>query len=174
MGKKKLDVMAKEREIFIHGETDENGNIIVPGCVRNGISEKDANTIFDEMAEFAKYAVNKSHAAAYAVVSYRTAYIKAYYPEALLAATLNSYLGVLDKIPMYIDECRNLQIEILKPDINKSMSTFTIEDGKIRFGLGSIKNVGFAVIDSIVEERINNGPYKSFTDFCERTRRQRR
>ncbi len=168
MGKKKLDVMAKERNIFIHGEEDENGNVIVPGCVRNGISEKDANVIFDEMAEFAKYAFNKSHAAAYAVVAYRTAYIKAYYPEALLAATLNSFLGNLDKIPMYIDECKNLQINILRPDINKSNTRFTVDNGKIRFGLGSIKNVGIAVVENIVKERENNGLYKSFTDFCER------
>ena len=168
MGKKKLDVMAKEREIFIHGQVDEDGNIIVPGCVRNGIDEKSANTIFDEMAEFAKYAFNKSHAAAYAVVSYRTAYLKAYYPEELMAATLNSYLGNLDKVPIYIDECRRLNIEILKPDINKSFTRFTVENNKIRFGLGSVKNVGVAVVDSIVKERNMNGPYKSFTDFCER------
>lgn len=168
MGKKKLDVMAKEREIFINGEVDENGNVIVPGCVRNGITEHDANVIFDEMAEFAKYAFNKSHAAAYAVVSYRTAYIKAYYPEALLAATLNSFLGNLDKIPIYIDECKNLNIEILKPDINKSNVKFTIEDGKIRFGLGSIKNVGISAIESIVKNRKKNGNFKSFADFCER------
>jgi len=168
MGKKKLEVMAKEREIFIHGEVDENGKVIVPGCVRNGIDEASANKIFDEMAEFAKYAFNKSHAAAYAVVSYRTAYIKAYCPEALLAATLNSYLGNLDRIPMYIDECRNLNIKILKPDINKSHTKFTIEDGGVRFGLGSIKNVGIQAVDDIVAEREKNGPYKSFTDFCER------
>lgn len=122
--------MAKEREIFIHGEVDESGNVTVPGCVRNGIDENSANKIFDEMAEFAKYAFNKSHAAAYAVVAYRTAYLKAHYPEALMAATLNSYLGNLDKVPMYIDECKNLQIEILKPDINKSYSKFTIDNRK--------------------------------------------
>ncbi len=169
MGKKKLDVMAKEREIFIHGEKDENGNIIVPGCVRNGIDEESANKIFDEMAEFAKYAFNKSHAAAYAVVSYRTAYIKAYYPEALMAATLNSFLGNLDKIPMYIDECKNLNIKILKPDINISHTKFTIDqNGAIRFGLGSIKNVGIQAVENIVTEREKNGTYESFTDFCER------
>ena len=168
MGKKKLDVMAKEREIFINGQVDENGNIIVPGCVRNGIDVESANKIFDEMAEFAKYAFNKSHAAAYAVVSYRTAYLKAYYPEELMAATLNSYLGNLDKIPLYIDECRRMNIEILKPDINESATRFTVQDNKIRFGLGSIKNVGVAVVDSIVAERVKNGPYVSFTDFCER------
>ena len=135
MGKKKLDVMAKEREIFIHGQVDEEGNIIVPGCVRNGIDEKSADKIFDEMAEFSKYSFNKSHAACYAVVAYRTAYLKAYYPAEFMAATLNSFLGNLDKIPQYIDECKKLGIEILKPDINKSSTKFTVEDGKIRFGL---------------------------------------
>jgi DNA polymerase III subunit alpha len=168
MGKKKLDIMAKEREIFIHGQVDENGNVVVPGCVRNGIDEVSANKIFDEMAEFAKYAFNKSHAAAYAVVSYRTAYLKAYYPEEFMAATLNSYLGNLDKIPLYVDECRRMNIEILKPDINRSLTKFTVDGGKIRFGLGSIKNVGIAVVDSIVAEREKNGAYLSFTDFCER------
>ena len=168
MGKKKLDIMAKEREIFIHGQVDEEGNVVIPGCIRNGIDEESANKIFDEMAEFAKYAFNKSHAAAYAVVSYRTAYLKAYYPEEFMAATLNSYLGNLDKIPIYIDECRRMNIEILKPDVNKSFTKFTVDNGKIRFGLGSIKNVGISVVDSIVSERNKNGEYKSFTDFCER------
>ena len=169
MGKKKLDVMAKEREIFINGQVDESGNIIVPGCVRNGIDEKSANKIFDEMAEFAKYAFNKSHAACYAVVAYRTAYLKAYYPAEFMAATLNSFLGNLDKIPEYIDECKRLKIEILKPDINKSMTKFTVENEKIRFGLGSIKNVGIAPVEAIIEERNKNGNYKGFIDFCERT-----
>lgn len=208
MGKKKLDVMAKEREIFINGQVDENGNIVVPGCVRNGIDEQSANKIFDEMAEFAKYAFNKSHAACYAVVAYRTAYLKAYYPAEFMAATLNSFLGNLDKIPQYIDECKELGIEILKPDINKSETKFTTEyneensntnldiqnlqnqntninlenlknedisveqknlkNAKLRFGLGSIKNVGTVPVDNIVKERKQNGPYKSFTDFCER------
>ena len=168
MGKKKLDVMAKEREYFIHGQTDENGNVVIPGCVRNGIDEASANKIFDEMAEFAKYAFNKSHAAAYAVVSYRTAYLKTYYPVEFMAATLNSFLGNLDKIPEYIAECRRLNIEILKPSINKSYTKFTVNENKIRFGLGSIKNVGTAAIETIVEERNKNGNFKSFTDFCER------
>ena len=168
MGKKKLDVMAKEREYFIHGQLDDEGNVIIPGCVRNGIDEKSANTIFDEMAEFAKYAFNKSHAAAYAVVSYRTAYLKAYYKEEFMAATLNSFLGNLDKVPLYIEECRKMGIEILKPDINKSFTKFTVDNGKIRFGLGSIKNVGNSVIDSIVNNREQNGEFKDFSDFCER------
>ncbi len=178
MGKKKLDVMAKEREIFIHGQVDENGKTIVPGCVKNGIDEASANKIFDEMAEFAKYAFNKSHAACYAVIAYRTAYLKAYYPAEFMAATLNSFLGNLDKIPQYIDECKSLGIEILKPEINKSDTKFTTEYdetkpkdsqiAKLRFGLGSIKNVGIAPVDAIVKERKERGPYKSFTDFCER------
>lgn len=168
MGKKKLDVMAKEREIFIHGQIDENGNIIVPGCVRNGIDEKSANKIFDEMAEFAKYAFNKSHAAAYAVVSYRTAYLKAYYPTEFMAAMLNSFLGNLDKVPGYIEECKRLAIKILKPDINKSYTKFTVDQNQIRFGLGSIKNVGTAAVDEIVAERTKRGEFKDFSDFCER------
>ena len=168
MGKKKLDVMAKEREYFIHGQTDENGNVIIPGCVRNGIDEASANKIFDEMAEFAKYAFNKSHAAAYAVVSYRTAYLKTYYPTEFMAATLNSFLGNLDKVPEYIDECRRIGIKILNPSINKSYTKFAVYGNDIRFGLGSVKNVGIGAVDAIVKERKRNGEYKSFTDFCER------
>lgn len=168
MGKKKLDVMAKEREYFINGQVDENENVLVPGCVRNGIDKESANKIFDEMAEFAKYAFNKSHAAAYSVVSYRTAYLKTYYPAEFMAATLNSFLGNLDKVPVYIYECKRLNIEILKPDINKSFTKFTVQDNKIRFGLGSIKNVGVSAIETVIAERIKNGEFKSFTDFCER------
>ena len=168
MGKKKLDVMAKERENFIHGQVDENGNIIIKGCVRNGIDEKSANKIFDEMAEFAKYAFNKSHAACYAVVAYRTAYLKAYYPVEFMAAMLNSFLGNLDKIPAYTEECKRLNIQILKPDINKSYTKFTVDGDKIRFGLGSVKNVGTSAVDEIVAERDRNGQFTDFTDFCER------
>ena len=168
MGKKKLDVMAKEREVFIHGQVDEEGNVIVPGCVRNGIDEVSANKIFDEMAEFAKYAFNKSHAACYAVVSYQTAFLKAYYPPEFMAAMLNSYLGNLDKVPVYIDECKSLNIEILKPSINESELKFTAINGNIRFGLGSIKNVGIQPVENIIKERNENGKFKSFTDFCER------
>ena len=168
MGKKKLDVMAKEREVFIHGQVDEEGNVIVPGCVRNGIDEVSANKIFDEMAEFAKYAFNKSHAACYAVVSYQTAFLKAYYPPEFMAAMLNSYLGNLDKVPVYIEECKSLNIEILKPSINESELKFTAINGNIRFGLGSIKNVGIQPVENIIKERNENGKFQSFTDFCER------
>ena len=172
MGKKKLDVMEKEREIFINGQVDENGNIEVPGCVRNGIDAKSANKIFDEMSEFAKYAFNKSHAAAYAVISYRTAFLKAYYKEELMAATLNSFLGNLDKIPVYIQDCKDMGIEILNPSINQSNTKFTVINNKIRFGLGSIKNVGVSVIDSIVKEREKNGEFESFASFCERVKNE--
>ena len=168
MGKKKLDVMAKEREVFINGQIDENGNVVVPGCVVNGIDAQSANKIFDEMAEFAKYAFNKSHAACYAVVAYRTAYLKTYYPAEFMASMLNSFLGNLDKVPEYIDECKRLGIEILKPDINKSYSKFTVEDGKIRFGLGSVKNVGLQPVDNIIKAREEKGKFTSFIDFCER------
>ncbi len=168
MGKKKLDVMAKERENFVHGKLDENGNVEIPGCVRNGIDEASANKIFDEMSEFAKYAFNKSHAACYAVVAYQTAYLKAYYPAEFMAAMLNSFLGNLDKIPIYINECKKSNIAILKPDINKSYTKFTATDNSVRFGLGSIKNVGLAAVDAIVKERENGGEFKNFTDFAER------
>ncbi|MCI8272726.1 MAG: DNA polymerase III subunit alpha [Clostridia bacterium] len=184
MGKKKLDVMAKEREVFINGQVDEEGNIIVPGCVRNGIDAESANKIFDEMSEFAKYAFNKSHAACYAVVAYRTAYLKTYYPAEFMASMLNSFLGNLDKVPDYIDECRRMGIEILKPDINKSYSKFTVENdnnlnedtsnnvgnklGKIRFGLASIKNVGLQPVENIITDREADGEFTSFVDFCER------
>ncbi len=172
MGKKKLDVMEKEREVFIHGQVDEKGNVEVPGCVRNGIDEESANKIFDEMAEFAKYAFNKSHAAAYAVISYRTAFLKCYYKEELMAATLNSFLGNLDKIPIYIQDCKDMGIQILNPSINFSQTKFTVIDSKIRFGLGSVKNVGVSVIDSIVREREKNGLFESFTSFCERVKNE--
>lgn len=165
---RKLDVMAKERENFVHGKLDDNGNVEIQGCIRNGIDEASANKIFDEMAEFAKYAFNKSHAACYAVVAYRTAYLKAYYPAEFMAAMLNSFLGNLDKVPIYINECKRLNIAILKPEINKSFTKFTVEDNSIRFGMGSIKNVGLVAIENIVRERTENGEFKDFTDFCER------
>lgn len=192
MGKKKLDVMAKEREYFVNGQVDENGNVIIKGCVANGIDVNSANKIFDEMAEFAKYAFNKSHAAAYSVVSYRTAYLKTYFPEEFMAAMLNSFLGNLDKIPVYVDECKRLNIDILKPNINKSFTKFIVEKKNkniencenlhkdkenlqvtknnlaIRFGLGSIKNVGIKAVQQLINEREKNGEYKSFEDFAER------
>lgn len=156
MGKKKLDVMAKERTIFVEG------------AKKNNIDEKSANKIFDEMAEFAKYAFNKSHAACYAVVAYQTAYLKAHFPREFMAAIMNSFLGNLDKIPIYINECKNLNIEVLRPDINESYLKFAVINNKIRFALSSIKNVGKAAIEEIVKERKQNGKFLSFIDFCER------
>ena len=168
MGKKKLDVMAQERKNFIYGVTDENGVVIIPGAIRNGVDEKSANKIFDEMSEFAKYAFNKSHAACYAVVAYRTAYLKAYYPTEFFAALLNSFITSLNKIPVYIDECKALKIDVTKPDINRSYGKFTVEGDVIRFGLAAIKNVGEKVIEAITNERDRNGKYENFIEFCER------
>ena len=167
MGKKKIDVMNKEREIFIHG-LEENGKRIIDGAVLRGVDETSANKIFDEMAEFAKYAFNKSHAAAYAVVSYQTAYLKAHFKEEFMAATMNSFLGNLDKIPEYISECIDMKINVLRPDINESYARFAVINGNIRFALASIKNIGETAIETIVKERKLNGNFKSFVDFLER------
>lgn len=170
MGKKKIDVMEKEREIFINGLV-EDGKVIVPGCVRNGVSEDIANEIFDEMYEFAKYAFNKSHAAAYSILSYKTAYLKTYYKEELYAATMNSYLGNLAKISTYIIDAKRHGITILPPNINESFVKFTAipKDHVIRFGVGSIKTVGEVASKIIIEERKQNGNYLDFRDFVERT-----
>ncbi len=172
MGKKKIDVMNKEREIFIHG-LEENGVRVIDGAVNRGIDEVSANKIFDEMAEFAKYAFNKSHAAAYAVVSYQTAWLKVHYPAEFMAATMNSFLGNLDKVPEYIAECKLLGINVLRPDINESYARFAVINGNIRFALASIKNIGEAAIEQITEERKKNGKYKSFVDFLERVQSER-
>ena len=168
MGKKKLDVMAEERKNFIYGVTDEDGNVLIPGAIRNGVDEKSANKIFDEMAEFAKYAFNKAHAACYAVVAYRTAYLKTYYKSEFFAALLNSFITSLNKISVYINECKKLGIKIVRPDVNKSFSKFIVDGEDIVFGLAAIKNVGSAAIDSLVYERETNGKYKDFIDFCKR------
>lgn len=167
MAKKKHEVMAKEREYFIHG-IKENGEIIVPGAVRNGVSEAVANKIFDEMMDFASYAFNKSHAAAYAVVAYRTAYLKVYYPVEFMTALINSFLGSADKITEYIYSCKQRGIELLPPDINKSYAHFSVENGNIRFGLAAIRNAGESITQDVIREREQNGPFKSFFDFTER------
>ena len=172
MGKKKIDVMNKEREIFIHG-LEENGVRVIDGAVNRGIDEMSANKIFDEMAEFAKYAFNKSHAAAYAVVSYQTAWLKVHYPQEFMAATMNSFLGNLSKVPEYIAECKLLGINVLRPDINESYARFAVINGNIRFALASIKNIGELAIEQITEERKKNGKYKSFVDFLERVQSER-
>ncbi|SCZ05360.1 DNA polymerase III subunit alpha [Alkaliphilus peptidifermentans] len=168
MGKKKMDVMEEERKHFIYGKTDETGNVELPGCIRNGVPEKIANEIYDEMIEFANYAFNKSHAAAYAVLAYQTGYLKSYYPVEFMAALITSVMGNSTKVAQYIQDCKKMGIEILKPDINQSFSKFTVENGKIRFGLTAVKNVGINMISSIVNARVEKGYFSSFTDFCQK------
>ena len=167
MSKKKHDVMEREREIFIHGLTDEDGRIIVEGCVRRGIDEASAISIFGEMESFASYAFNKSHAAAYAAVSYQTAWLKCHYPREYMAALLSSVLDNQNKLASYITECRHLGIAVLPPHVNESFLTFAVSGGNIRYGLLAIKNLGKAFIEQIIRER-QLRPYSSFYDFCKR------
>ncbi len=168
MGKKKMDVMEKERQYFIHGKFDDNGELEISGCVRNGVPEEIGNKIFDDMIDFAKYAFNKSHAAAYGVLAYQTAYLKAHYPVEFMAALITSVMGNTDKVVEYIRECNNLKIDILKPDINKSFTKFSVEGKSIRFGLAAVKNVGVNVLNNIIAERENGGEFKDFNEFCKR------
>ena len=164
MSKKKGEVMQRERQNFVYGNEEEG----VPGCIKNGIDEVTANKIYDEMIDFAKYAFNKSHAAAYAVVSYQTAYLKYYYPVEFMAALLTSVIDNSGKVAEYIYSCRQMGIQILPPDINKSVGTFSVENGNIRFGLTAIKSVGRPVIQAIIEERNERGEFKHLKDFIER------
>jgi DNA polymerase III subunit alpha len=166
MSKKKHKVMEEERKNFVHGIVEEDGKIVVPGCMRNGITEAAANKIFDQMMDFASYAFNKSHAAAYAVVGYQTAYLMYYYPAEFIAAMLNSIMGNNEKVAYYIRFAEEIGIKVLPPDINESFSKFTVQGNTIRFGLSAIKNVGVNVIESIVERRKEKGKFKSFSDFC--------
>ncbi|MHB8066101.1 MAG: DNA polymerase III subunit alpha, partial [Ruminiclostridium sp.] len=168
MSKKKVAVMEEERKNFIYGITDEAGNEVVKGAVKNGVDEATANKIFDEMMDFASYAFNKSHAAAYAVVAYQTAWLKFYYPTEFLAASLNSFLGSSDKVSMYVNECKVLNIKVLPPDVNESSVKFTVVNKNIRFGLAAVKNVGENAILSMITERSQNGYFSSFLDFCQR------
>ena len=166
MSKKKDSVMQAERKRFVYGDMESGGT--VPGCIRNGISEEVANKIYDEMIDFAKYAFNKSHAAAYAVVSYQTAYLKYYYPVEYMAAMMTSIMGVLSKLTVYIQECKSMGIGILPPDINQAESGFTAHGHDIRYGLSAIKGVGRNIIDSVVQERKEHGPYRDLYDLVER------
>lgn len=168
MSKKKMDVMEEERQYFIHGKFDDEGNIEIPGCIRNGISEEDANKIFDDMIDFARYAFNKSHAAAYGVLAYETAYLKVHYPVEFMAALMTSIMGNSDKVVEYIRECNAIGIPVNPPDINKSFSKFSVEGDSIRFGLAAVKNVGVNIIENIVKEREANGEFKDFVDFAKR------
>ena len=164
MSKKKMKKMAKEKNDFIYGN-EERG---IDGCIKRGISEEVAKKIYDDMTDFAKYAFNKSHAAAYAVVSYQTAYLKCHYPVEFMAALMTSFMEHTGKITEYIMTCRQMGIEILSPDINEGDYRFTPYEGNIRYGLAAIKGVGRPVIDEIVEERKAGGPYVNLKDFCTR------
>lgn len=167
MGKKKMDVMEKERQNFIYGQTDEEGNIIVKGAIRNGVDEKTASKIFDLMVDFANYAFNKSHSAAYAVIAYRTAWLKTYYPVEYMAALISSVMSNTSQVSLYIEECKRLGIEIKPPDINYSFGKFSVEGKAIRYGLSAVKNVGENIIDAIVKSR-ENGRFLNLNDFIER------
>ena len=164
MSKKKGDVMQKERQIFVYGD-EETG---VPGCIKNGIDEKTANKIYDEMIDFAKYAFNKSHAAAYAVVSYQTAFLKYYYPVEYMAALMTSVIENPSKVAAYIYACRQMNIKILPPDINRGYADFSVDEGNIRYGLAAIKSIGKPIIQTIVEERKEYGEFKNLEDFISR------
>ena len=168
MSKKKHKVMEEERKNFIYGIVNENGDIEVPGCIRNGVSEEVGNKIFDSMMDFASYAFNKSHAAAYAVVAYETAFLMRYYPVETIAAMLNSVMGSSEKIAHYIKFAESLGIQVLPPDINESYAKFTVKGNCIRFGLGAIKNVGMAVIESITNSRDKKGVFTSLEDFIDK------
>ena len=163
MSKKKHDVMAKERTFFVYG-TDG-----VDGAIKRGVPEDVANHIFDEMMDFASYAFNKAHAACYAVVAYRTAYLKRYYPTELFAATINGYRQNTDSVAAYVYDARRLGIKILPPDVNRSLALFNVEDDAIRFGLSSVRNVSENVMRDVVQDRKEKGPFKSFEDFVNRT-----
>ncbi len=169
MSKKKSDVMREERQNFIYGLSDENGNEIIAGAVKNGIDEKTAAEIFDEMLSFASYAFNKAHAAAYSYVAYQTAWLKCRYPAEFFAALLSATLGRADKTEKYIKSAEKHGIRLLPSDINESGVSFTVTpDGNIRYGLGAVKNIGTGFIEDMEVERAKNGRFMSFTDFCHR------
>ncbi|MDD6880276.1 MAG: DNA polymerase III subunit alpha [Firmicutes bacterium] len=167
MSKKKMDVMLEEKQYFIHGKTDKDGNVEIEGCVRRGIPEAAAEVIFNDMVSFAQYAFNKSHAAAYAVVAYETGYLKLHYPVEFMAALMTSVMGDANQIPKYIRNCSEMGIEVLPPCVNKSQKKFSVEDGKIRFGLMGIKNVGENAIEAIIKAREEKGQPSSIFSFIE-------
>jgi len=166
MAKKKHDVMRKEREFFIYGEKDKDGNVVTEGALKRGVSEEIANKIFDEMSSFSSYAFNKAHACAYSFVAYRTAYLKCHYPAEYFSALMTSMMDSATKISLYTAECKKNGIRVLPPCINKSGSGFTPDGNNIRFGLSAVKNLGIALIERLIAEREQNGPYLSMYDFC--------
>ncbi|WP_310749920.1 DNA polymerase III subunit alpha [Ruminococcus sp.] len=167
MSKKKHNVMEREKQIFIHGLVNEKGEVEVEGCLRRGIDERTALSIFAEMESFASYAFNKSHAASYAVVSYQTAYLKCRYKREYMAALLSSVIDNQNKTAVYIGECHRLSIAVLPPSVNESDSKYTVSSGNIRFGLSAVKNLGLSFIAAIINER-RLKPYESYYDFCRR------
>ncbi|MBQ8434439.1 MAG: DNA polymerase III subunit alpha, partial [Oscillospiraceae bacterium] len=168
MAKKKHDVMEKERHSFIYGDSGENGSSPCCGAVANGVSEQTANEIFDEMSGFASYAFNKSHAAAYAYLSYQTAYLKCHYQREYMAALMSIVLDNTDKLTEYVDECRKNEITVLRPDINRSYEHFTVEGDDIRYGLLAIKTLGAGVIKEIIADRDRYGDFTNLHNFCQR------
>lgn len=166
MAKKKHDVMKRERQFFLWGEKDKDGNVICPGAVANGVDEKTAEKIFDDMQSFSSYAFNKAHAAAYSFVAYRTAYLKRHYPAEYFASLMTSMMDSSSKIALYTEDCRRNGIKILPPSVNTSGAGFTPDGGNIRFGLNAVKNLGAGVIDRLIKEREENGEYTSAYDFC--------
>lgn len=167
MSKKKMDVMEKERQYFIYGKKDDNGNTEIEGCLSKGVPEHVGNKIFDDMIDFAKYAFNKSHAAGYGIIAYQTAYLKAHYPVEFMAALMTSVMGSQNKIAQYIEDCKRQDIKLLPPDIQEGRKEFSVKDGAIGFGLLAIKNVGHGIIDEIILKR-RAGKYTDFNDFVDR------
>ena len=168
MSKKKMDIMEANREVFVHGKVDENSDIVVPGCVRNGVSESAANKIYDEMISFAKYAFNKSHSAAYSLVAAQTAYLKYYYPEEYMANLISSVMDSASKLYLYVSEAKSMGIKVIAPDVNLSYQKFFAKEGKIIFGLSGIKNLGINFINAIIAARESDGKFLNFKDFLER------
>lgn len=168
MAKKKAAAMEAERTVFLHGKKDDAGNTLVEGCLARGIDEKVANKIFDDMAAFASYAFNKAHAAAYAYVTYQTAYLKRHYPAQYMAALMTSVVDSTNKIAQYRDECHRMGLTVSPPDINRSFSQFTAHDREVRYGLVAIKGVGAGAIEGVIREREANGPFRSLYDFIQR------
>ena len=168
MSKKKHDVMQKERKAFIYGERDENGNVVCDGAVNRGVSETAAAEIFDKMSSFASYAFNKGHAAAYAYVSYQTAYLKCHFPAQYMSALFTAVLDSAAKVSAYTAECQRMGITILPPDINESYDCFSSNERQIRYGLSAIKNIGNGLISVIIAEREKNGCFTSLYNFCNR------
>lgn len=166
MAKKKHDVMERERQFFIHGEKDENGNILCAGAVANGVDEQTANKIFDDMQSFSSYAFNKAHAAAYSFVAYRTAYLKCHYPAEYFSSLMTSMMDSPAKVALYTADCRKNGIRVLPPSVNSSGAGFTPDGNAIRFGLLAVKNLGTGVINRLIAEREENGAYTSMYDFC--------